>query len=85
MPSAFFLGLCLSLATGAQSGEGAMNYAHDTPLYVQDMADWLDDDSRVHPCNFESAYKDLEIAAFEQHLAGAFDGDSAAHLLVEEP
>jgi predicted dehydrogenase len=50
-------------ADGVQSGEGAMNYAHDTPLYVQDMADWLDDDSKVHPCNFESAYKDLEIAA----------------------
>ena len=38
-----------------------MNYAHDTPLYVQDMADWLDDDDKVHPCNFESAYKGLEI------------------------
>jgi predicted dehydrogenase len=46
---------------GVQSGEGAMNYAHDTPLYVQDMATWLDDDSRVHPCGFESAYKGLEI------------------------
>ncbi len=25
------------------------------------MADWLDDDSRVHPCNFASAYKGFEI------------------------
>jgi predicted dehydrogenase len=46
---------------GVASGEGAMNYAHDTPLYVQDMASWLDDDSAVHPCNFESAHKDAEI------------------------
>jgi predicted dehydrogenase len=46
---------------GVQSGEGAMNYAHDTPLYVQDMAHWLDDGSKVHPCNFESAYKGAEI------------------------
>jgi predicted dehydrogenase len=46
---------------GAQSGDGAMNYAHDTPLYVQDMANWLDDDKKVHPCNFDSAYKGLEI------------------------
>jgi len=36
---------------GAQSGDGVMNYAHDTPLYVQDMANWLDDDKNVHPCN----------------------------------
>ena len=46
---------------GVASGEGVMNYAHDTPLYVQDMADWLDDGSKVHPCNFESAYKGAEI------------------------
>jgi predicted dehydrogenase len=48
-------------ADGPQSGEGAMNYAHDTPLYVRDMAAWLDDDSKVHPCSFESAYKGHEI------------------------
>jgi predicted dehydrogenase len=48
---------------GAQSGEGAMNYAHDTPLYVQDMARWLDDDSQVSPCSFQSAYKGMEIMA----------------------
>lgn len=46
---------------GAQAGEGAMNYAHDTPLYVADMAAWLDDDKNVHPCSFESAWKGLEI------------------------
>jgi len=25
------------------------------------MVDWLDDETKVHPCNGESAYKDLEI------------------------
>jgi predicted dehydrogenase len=48
-------------AEGVHSGEGAMDYAHDTPQYVQDMADWLDDDRKVHPCNFESAYKGMDI------------------------
>jgi hypothetical protein len=38
-----------------------MNYDLDMPGYVQDMAGWLDDDSRIHPCNFESAYKGFEI------------------------
>ncbi len=46
---------------GVQSGEGVMNYAHDTPLYIEDVASWLDDDKNVHPCNFDGAYKGLEI------------------------
>jgi predicted dehydrogenase len=48
---------------GYQSGEGAMNYDLDMPPYIQDMADWLDDDAKVHPCNFASAYKGAEILA----------------------
>ncbi|MCD6289039.1 MAG: Gfo/Idh/MocA family oxidoreductase [Anaerolineae bacterium] len=47
--------------TGSSSGEGNMDYAHDMPPYVQDIAEWLDDDSKVHPCNFDSAYKGHEI------------------------
>src|SRR5271157_555237 len=46
---------------GAQSGEGAMNYDLDMPPYIQDMADWLDDDRKVHPCNFEHACLGAEI------------------------
>ena len=46
---------------GASSGEGCMNYDLDMPPYVQEMADWLDDDSKAHPCNGESAYKGFEI------------------------
>ncbi len=33
-----------------------MNYDLDMPPYIQEMADWLDDDAQVHPCNFWSAY-----------------------------
>jgi predicted dehydrogenase len=46
---------------GASSGEGCMNYDLDMPPYIQEMADWLDDDRKVHACAFESAYKGFEI------------------------
>ena len=46
---------------GSWSGDGAMNYDLDMPPYIQDIADWLDDDARPHPCRFESAYKGSEI------------------------
>jgi predicted dehydrogenase len=46
---------------GFMSGPGSMDYEHDMGPYVQEMADWLDDEKKVHPCNGESAYKDLEI------------------------
>ena len=38
-----------------------MNYDLDMPPYIQEMADWLDDDARVHSCHFGSAYKGFEI------------------------
>jgi predicted dehydrogenase len=47
--------------TGVSSGPGCMNYELDMPPYVQEMADWLDDDGKVHSCNFESAYAGFEI------------------------
>ena len=50
----------LTRRDGYQSGEGAMNYDADMPPYIQDMADWLDG-TKVHPCNFDSAYKGFEI------------------------
>lgn len=46
---------------GTRSGGGSMNYDLDMPPYIQDIADWLDDDARPHPCRFESAYKGFEI------------------------
>ena len=48
-------------STGTYSGEGCMNYELDMPPYIQQMADWLDDEAKVHPCNFDSAYKGFEI------------------------
>jgi predicted dehydrogenase len=33
---------------GACSGAGSMNYDLDMPPYIQEMADWLDDDSKLH-------------------------------------
>ena len=46
---------------GVQSGEGAMNYELDMPPYVQEMADCLNDPSKVHQCCFENAYKGFEV------------------------
>ena len=30
-------------------------------LYMRDLADWLDDDAKVHPCNVDLAYHGYEI------------------------
>ncbi len=46
---------------GVASGPGSMNYDLDMPPYIQQMADWLDHPSEVHPCNFSSAYKGFQI------------------------
>ena len=46
---------------GASAGEGCMNYDLDMPPYIQQMADWLDDDAKVHPCGFAGAYEGFEI------------------------
>jgi len=46
---------------GTSSGPGCMNYDLDMPPYIQEMADWLDDDRKVHSCNFASAYAGFEI------------------------
>jgi predicted dehydrogenase len=56
---------------GTWSGEGCMNYDLDMPPYIQQMADWLDDEARVHACNFGSAYKGFEIVmALARSAAG---------------
>jgi len=31
------------------------------PLYLRDFADWLDDDSKVHPCNIDISYHGYEV------------------------
>ncbi len=54
---------------GYQTGEGAMNYDLDMPPYIQDMADWLDDNAKPHPCRFESACQGAEIMLAMQRAA----------------
>ncbi len=46
---------------GSAVGGGSMNYDLDMPPYIEDIAGWLDDGAKVHPCNFDSAYKGFEI------------------------
>lgn len=51
----------VTAAGGAQNGSGAMNYEHDMVTYVQEMADWLDDNEKVHSCCFEHAFMGFEV------------------------
>jgi predicted dehydrogenase len=46
---------------GVASGAGGMNYDQDMPPYIQEMAEWLDDSAKTHPCCFENAWKGFEI------------------------
>jgi predicted dehydrogenase len=46
---------------GVISGPGNMDYNHDMPPYIQEIADWLNDPAKIHPCNGETAYKGFEI------------------------
>jgi predicted dehydrogenase len=46
---------------GPKSGGGTMDYEQDMAPYVADMAAWLDDPAKVHPCDGEQAYKGIEI------------------------
>ncbi len=46
---------------GVFSGPGNMDYAHDMPPYVQEIADWLDDPAHVHPCNGETAFDGFQV------------------------
>ncbi len=68
---------------GVQSGEGAMNYELDMPPYIEEMAAWLDDDSKVHQCCFENAYKGFEIMM--GILRSATNGGQVAMPLGEGP
>jgi predicted dehydrogenase len=46
---------------GIISGPGYMDYTHDMPPYIQDIVAWLDDDSKVHPCDGETALKGFQV------------------------
>ena len=68
---------------GVQQGEGAMNYELDMPPYVREMAEWLDDDSKVHQCCFDNAYKGFEIMM--GILRSAANGGQVAMPIGEGP
>ena len=42
-------------------GCGGFDVEKDQPLYIRDLADWLDDSSKVHPCNGEITYHGFEL------------------------
>jgi predicted dehydrogenase len=46
---------------GVLSGPGSMDYEHDMAPYVQEIADWLDDPNKIHPCNGETAFKSFQV------------------------
>ena len=68
---------------GVMSGEGVMDYAHDMVPYIQEMADWLDDDSKVHQCCFANAYKGFE--AMMGLMRSAAEGGQIAMPLGDGP
>jgi hypothetical protein len=51
------------------------------PPYIQEMADWLDDDRKAHPCNFQRACLGAEIMLAMQRSA-AEDGQIALPLVT---
>jgi len=51
---------CTRASGGAISGPGGWSASDQVP-YIQDIAEWLDDPAKVHPCNGERAYQGLEI------------------------
>jgi predicted dehydrogenase len=44
------------------SGDGTFNPSYEQPLYLRDLADWLDDPKRVHPCNGDVTYHGFEAS-----------------------
>ncbi len=69
--------------TGLRTGGGRFDVAHDQPLYVRDIADWLDDESRVHPCNGEVSVHGFE--AVMGIVLSALDRREVHLPLEEEP
>jgi predicted dehydrogenase len=43
------------------SGWGTQERSMLQPLYLRDLADWLDDDAKLHPCNVDISYHGYEI------------------------
>ena len=48
-------------ASRMQSGRATFSADHDQPLYIRDLADWLGDSDKVHPCSGELAFHGFEV------------------------
>ncbi len=44
------------------SGPGCFNPTEEQPRYLKDLADWLDDDAKEHPCSGRLSYRGFEMA-----------------------
>ncbi|MCZ7451281.1 Gfo/Idh/MocA family oxidoreductase [Agrobacterium rhizogenes] len=42
------------------SGEGFFNPSYEQPLYIRDLADWLDGKLAIHPCDGDISYHGFE-------------------------
>jgi predicted dehydrogenase len=59
-------------------GEGMYDPEYEQPLYLRELADWLDDSARIHPCNGEVTYRGFE-ALYGMYLS------SLEHSIVKLP
>ena len=66
---------------GYESGDGVMAYDADMPPYIQEMAAWLDDDTKVHQCNLDHALLGAEVM-FALQQSAAEGGQVALPLTV---
>ncbi len=49
-------------SSGLVSGPGGFDVAKDQSPYIKDLADWLDNPTKIHPCNGEVTYHGFELA-----------------------
>lgn len=48
-------------SSGLICGPGGFNVAKDQSPYIKDLADWLDNPIKIHPCNGEVTYHGFQI------------------------
>ena len=48
-------------SSGLIEGFDGFNVEKDQPPYIRDLADWLDDSTKIHPCNGEITYHGFEL------------------------
>ncbi len=48
-------------SSGLIEGSGGFDVEKDQAPYIRDLADWLDDPARIHPCNGDVTYHGFEL------------------------